>query len=111
MRTIYLAHPLAGDVASNLARARRWLQWAYRNHREVVVLAPWMHEVELLAEDDADPVVREAALRRCAVVARLCDEVWLVGGRVTPGMEREAAAARFVRDLTELGEEPPEGEA
>jgi hypothetical protein len=56
-------------------------------------------------------VHREDGLRRdCAVVAK-CDEVWLVGGRISAGMLREATAARWagraVFDFTKLGDEPP----
>ena len=75
-------------------------------------LGPWLHEVKLLGELDGGGVrEREAAFRRCMVVARLCDEVWLVGGRRTEEMRRIAISARKVSDLLALGPEPPEVEA
>ena len=40
-----------------------------------------------------------------------CDELWLVGGKISSGMLAEAKvsyhAQQFVRDFTGLGEEPP----
>ena len=112
LRRVYLAHPLAGDTAGNIARAKRWLRWCYRHHYDVAVLAPWILEVEVLEERDSDPVIREGALVRCEAVVALCDEIWLVGGAVSSGMRRElrmaVRAGKRVVDLRELGPEPPE---
>ena len=111
MRVVYLAAPVAGAVAENVARAKRWLRWAWRIP-DIVPIAPWLTPVELFAADaDDDHEARELGLLRdCAVVAR-CDELWLVGGRISEGMRREAAAAAraglVVTDLTGLGKEPP----
>ena len=114
MKVTYLAHPVAGDVVANVARAKRWLAWASRIEG-IAPIAPWITPVELFAVDeDGDPAAREFWLARdCAVVAK-CDELWLVGGRISDGMRREwvTAMERGVRvqDLTGLGAEPP-GEA
>ena len=109
MKLIYLAHPVRGDVLGNLARAKRWWRWIETSFPDTVVIAPWITVCEIF--DDADEAQRMAGLRRgCAVVVR-CDEIWLVGGRVSNGMrvELEAAAMTKVKvvDLTRLGEEPP----
>jgi hypothetical protein len=111
IRLIYLAHPLSGAVVENLAKAKAWIRWCYDHHRDVAILAPWILDVECTGEDDADDLVRESALVRCEAVVGVCSEVWLVGGRVSPGMRREVAAAMraglHVRDLTSLGATPP----
>lgn len=108
MTIAYLAHPLAGDVPGNLARAKRWLRWAITYHPQHLVLAPWIVEAELF--DESDPDQRAAAMRRCKQFVMRCGELWLVGGRVSAGMaeEREIAelAGVVVRDLTHMGEEP-----
>lgn len=107
-RLLYLAHPVRGDVPGNLARARRWLRWLRTNaHPEAAIIAPWLLDIEVLGEDDGDPAQRERALQRCELVAQRCDVVVLVGGRISEGMRREAAAAPAIVDLTYLGEEPP----
>lgn len=108
---LYMAHPVAGDVPANLARAKRWLRWLRRAMPDAVVVAPWLHDLEVLEEDDNDPHVRATGLRRdCAVVSR-CDGLVLVGGRVSSGMreERDTAEAqsKLVLDLTGMGNEPP----
>ncbi len=103
---LYMAHPLGGDVPSNLARAMRWLRWLRKSFPETTFVAPWIAAV-VAGEDDADPAQREAGLvDACAVVA-LLDGVVLVGGRISTGMQREVSWTIVAYDLTELGDEPP----
>lgn len=107
MRVVYLAHPVAGDVPGNLARAKRWLRWVEERH-SVAVCAPWITACEVW--DDADPEQREAGMQRNFAVLARCHEIWLVGGRISPGMARERDFAELLEipahDLTHLGEEP-----
>lgn len=110
-RVWYMAHPVAGDVAGNLARAHRWLRWLMDCCPDDAVIAPWIPGV--VVGDDSDPAQRQRGLLDCAATSARCDGVILVGGRVSTGMaiERDAAiaAGREVRDLTVLGDEPPAG--
>lgn len=109
MTLIYLAHPVGGDVAGNLRRARLWWQWIEAHRTNVAVVAPWVTSCEW--QDDANPSEREAGLRRCEAVVARCDELWLVGGRISAGMERERQAALRagvkVIDLIHLGADAP----
>jgi len=108
-RTIYLAHPVSGDVPGNLARTRRWIRWIYDHFPDVAVVADWILTCEVL--DDSNPIHRARGLGMDKAVIALCDEFWMVGGRVSTGMgiEKEAAERSNLRvvDLTFLGEEPP----
>ncbi len=108
----------AGEVACNLARAKRWMPWCRDMAPHVSIIAPWMVDVEL--GDDTDPARRERGLRdNCAVVKR-CDGIILAGGKLSPGMSRELEAFTRSRglmlfdpvpdrviDLRKLGDEPP----
>lgn len=108
MRLCYIAAPLSGrERERNRARAARWVAWAAR--QGVAPVATW---VVLAGQWDETEDSRALGLAiDCATVAR-CDELWLVGGHVSPGMAVERAAAErvwiTVRDLTGLGEEPPD---
>ncbi len=116
MRLIYLAHPYGGRP-ENLERAKRWLAWALRFTAgfdtsplaPLAPIAPWIAMCEAIGADDLG-LRRRGLDIDCAVVAE-CFSTWLVGGAVTPGMEREAAAASDaganVLDLTWMGPEPP----
>lgn len=102
-----MAAPYGGNPA-NLERAKRWLAWLRADLPDDTVIAPWIEQCELNPDADANPALREQGLQWDeAIVRDLCDGVILVGGRVTPGMKREAEAARTVWDRTSLGEEPP----
>lgn len=107
MRLVYLAHPYGGNP-ENLARAKRWLAWAIREYPGCAFVANWILEGELFPET---PEERKAGLRRDEAVLARCDELWLVGGEVSPGMEAEAQAAMrngvHVHDRHYLGKEPP----
>lgn len=112
MKIVYVAHPVgaatAEGVQANLVKARRWLQWIMRNFA-VAVVADWVLYCELL--DDMNPADRAFGLVCDDALVSACEEIWLVGGRVSSGMAREKGVAEglglLIRDLTELGEEPP----
>ena len=111
MKIIYMAHPVAGDVENNLERARQWLKWAIENNEGVAVMANWIIECELW--DDSDPEQREAGLKRCEALVERCDELWLVGPRISSGMARERKLAEEkglrIRDFTPLQRVLPPG--
>jgi len=108
-RVIYMAHPVSGDVEANLARARRWLLWIYREHPDTAVVCNWILDCEIL--DDSNPDDRSMGLRHDLAIIERVDAVWLVGGRVSEGMQAEADHAATVGvdvvDCTYLGTEPP----
>jgi len=68
------------------------------------IIAPWLVDVR---PDGETPGGRDKALVDCCEVVTRCDEVWLVGGFVSDGMLREAIQAKYSRDLTWWGREPP----
>jgi hypothetical protein len=104
VKVVYLAHPLRGpDRAENLRRARAWFRWALT--KGVAVVMDWLLLAEELPDDD------ELWMSFCVELVERADEIWLVGGRVSEGMAIERAHAEIhgvrVRDLTDLGAEPP----
>lgn len=109
LKVVYLAHQLGAghDREANRQRAMLWVAWATLAH-PVAVVADWITLSGVLAETPAN---REIGLASDLALVARCDEVWLVGGRVSPGMELEAAEARRlgkpVIDLTHLGPMPP----
>lgn len=108
MRVVYVAHPLGGgpDRERNRENAAKWVAWvAMQGHAPI---ADW---IILSGEWDESPTNRARGIAiDLALVAR-CDELWLVGGRVSTGMQQEADEAirlgKGVFDLTGLGVMPP----
>jgi hypothetical protein len=108
---VYIAHPVSGDVDGNIIRAKAWLKYLEAGNPWIVFVCQWILGVELW--DDADPVQRERGLKRCLAQVERCDEIRLVGPKVSTGMLREARhAAEFgveIKDFTKAGREmPPE---
>jgi hypothetical protein len=113
MRVVYMAHPLGAPtpegVTANIARAKRWYRWIAINFPNVAVMAPWVTTCEVL--DDHNPAHRAHGMAMNKAIIPRCAEFWMVGGRVSTGMNIEMidaiACSLRVFDLTWLGEEPP----
>lgn len=109
MKVVYIAHPLGSNRTIrelNRERASRWLAWAAE--QGVAPVADWIILSGQWTESDAN---RARGLEIDKALVARCDELWLVGGRVSEGMKVEADAARAsgveVIDMTDLGDEPP----
>lgn len=89
MKMVYICSPYRGDVEVNVARAHRYCLFAAKN--EVVPLAP--HTIFTQWLDDNDKEEREAGIYLGLELLTRCDELWVFGGRITEGMEKEIATA------------------
>ena len=105
MKVIYMAHKVSGDVENNLAKAKLWLRWIEKHH-DVAVVASWITECEVWDDDNLEH--RAAGLRRDFAVIERCDELWLMGDRVSDGMKKETDHAEkhglVVRNMTNFGD-------
>lgn len=108
-QVVYVAHPVSGNVAGNIASAEALYAWLVEMHPDVAFVMSWL--VDVLTGDDLDPERRERGLRDCEAIAARCDGIVLVGPRLSTGMMRELAACRdaggWVSNLTALGATPP----
>jgi hypothetical protein len=106
-RVVYIAHPLGAgpDREQNRRNAAQWVAWAAR--QGVAPVADW---VILSGEFEETYENRALGLSIDLALIERCDELWLVGGRVSPGMaiERDHAIASGVQvvDHTSLGALP-----
>jgi len=110
MKLAYMAHPVSGNVEENLKSAKRWLRWLTESREEpMTFIAPWITDCEIW--DDSRPGDRALGLARCMEVISRCDELWIVGGRISDGMRQEIAHAKrhdiTTVNLTEMGSCPP----
>jgi hypothetical protein len=94
---IYVAHPLGAgpDRTKNLLDAAAWCAWV-ADQRDVdggmlIPIAPWISVAAHWPETRRD----EGLALDLATIDR-CDEVWLCGPRVSPGMRIEAEHARAI---------------
>ena len=88
-KLVYMAHPLGGseDRNRNICNAREWRDW-FNSIPGICALAPWIEMAEICDED-----MRDQGLALDKAVVNICAEVWLCGGRISPGMQLEATWA------------------
>jgi hypothetical protein len=94
VKLVYLAAPLSpvGDESRglNIHRAKVIYEVLCLKHTDCVFLMPWLLNSEIF---DETPENRAIGMARNHAVISVCDELWLVGPRVSPGMMAEAAHA------------------
>lgn len=107
MKVVYIAHPLGqgADRELNRTNAAKWVGWIAQTYN-VAPVADWV-----ILSGVWTKAMRVHGLAIDMVLIERCDEVWLVGGRVSPGMHLESQRAvelgKTVVDLTHLGFEVP----
>lgn len=96
MKVVYIAHRLGSYPKTREIyrhRAGLWVLWAA--DQGVSPVADW---IILSGHWDESPANRERALAMDVALVKRCDELWLCGDIISPGMitEREAALANNV---------------
>lgn len=100
MRVVYVAHELSGDREANRAKASEWVGWLAK-HCDIAPVADWIILTGQWPEE-----MRERGLAIDLRLIEECDELWMVGDRVSDGMATEARHATrcgiHVRDFTRM---------
>jgi hypothetical protein len=89
MKVVYIAHPLGSgsDREANRRSAAKWVAWA--GSIGVAPVADW-----IILSGEWDESRREQGLTIDFALIKRCDEVWLCGSRISPGMIAEARHAQ-----------------
>lgn len=104
-----MAHPLGSGVdrATNIVNARKWLAWLSQVFENVVFSANWI----LIAQEWSEELGRKRGLEIDLEHVERADLLFLVGGKVSPGMKEEldhaAKEGVHIVDLTFLGWSAP----
>lgn len=88
MKKVYICAPLAGDVAGNLEKAKRYSEYALR-----CGAAPVTPHFYALCLDDNIPEEREMGMAAGLSLLWFCDEVWVFGNETSEGMAQEIKLA------------------
>lgn len=88
----YVCSPYAGDVAANVALARRICATALSRGR--IPLAPHLLFPQFM--DDTSLEQRELAMFMNRILLSKCDEMWIYTPHISPGMRQEASCARHL---------------
>jgi hypothetical protein len=92
IKTVYIAHPIAGDVQENVRKVLAICEAVHTE--EIVPVVPYLVSLQYL-----DDTVQED--RRLGMLANLecfhrryVDEIWLFGDFISEGMKKEILLAR-----------------
>ncbi|MDK7734230.1 hypothetical protein QP568_08020 [Propionimicrobium lymphophilum] len=86
----YICSPYRGDVESNVEAAKQFCSFAASCGR--VPIAPHLLFPQFM--NDNDPADRALAMEFNHAILSKCDELWVLGGDITEGMETEIGWAR-----------------
>lgn len=94
-KTVFIAHPIAGDVKGNMKKVLAICQMVHR--KNIIPVAPYLVALQYLN----DEVVEDRALGTEANLEcfhrRFIDELWLYGNRISSGMKEEIELARIYK--------------
>lgn len=85
LKQVYLASPLRGDYENNIRNAVKYSRLA--SECGVLPLAP--HIIFSQWCNDAIPEQREQGLKLGLALLEKCDELWVMGTEISPGMQGE----------------------
>jgi hypothetical protein len=88
MKKVYIASPLGGDVRGNIERAKEYAKYALE-----CGAAPVVPHFYALILDDNEPEERKLGLKAGQTILTACDEVWVFGSVLSPGMKAEIELA------------------
>jgi hypothetical protein len=87
---VFICSPFAGNTKRNTERAKRYLKFAVE--KGAIPFAP--HLLYPLVLDENDPVQRELGMFFGMVWLGKCDELWVFGSHISPGMVAEIDKAK-----------------
>ena len=85
MKLVYIASPYAGDIENNVEAAKEYCRAAMEEG--VTPVAPHLLYPQFL--DDSDPMQRSLGTHAGPELLARCDELWVCGPDISPGMKRE----------------------
>jgi hypothetical protein len=93
LKLVYICSPLHGDIKNNIRKADEYCVYALR--QGVIPLAP--HTVFTRYLDDNIPEQRQRGVQIGIELLRRCDELWVFGKTVSPGMTSEINTAQVLK--------------
>ena len=88
---VYICSPYAGDVETNVQKARRYCRFAV--DKGYIPIAPHLLFTQFLNDDN--PKERQLGIFFGNAVMSKCSEVWVFGEHISNGMEAEIKRAKL----------------
>jgi hypothetical protein len=101
MQKVFICSPYHGDKEKNLELARRFAKFAISEWK--IPIIPHMMFATIL--DDDNRFEREEGIKMGAELLKDCDEMWIIGTKITRGMAYEIAVAEKLQIYVRLRDE------
>ena len=92
-KKVYVASPFAGDVPTNIKNARKYCRYTAKQKK--IPIASHLLYPQFLR--DSVPVERELGTLFGLALLAICDELWVFGGKASPGMVTEIEEAKRLK--------------
>ena len=92
-KLVFVSSPFAGDINNNVKNAKKYSRFVI--DRGAIPFAP--HLLFPLFLDDSNAFERSLGIHFGTRLLAKCDEMWVFGLTITPGMRRELAEAKTHR--------------
>jgi hypothetical protein len=98
MKTVFIAHPISGDVRYNLRRVLDICEAIHRSNtdarKKIVPVAPYIGSLMYLDDDVWEEHELGVEASHECFRRKFVDELWLFGDRISAGMREEIELAR-----------------
>ena len=92
MKTVFVAHPIAGDVEGNMKKV---LEICERIHtKEIIPVAPYLVSLQYLKDEVVEDRTLGAEANLGCFRRGYVDELWLFGDKISRGMKEEILLAK-----------------
>ncbi|MDE3250279.1 MAG: hypothetical protein KGO82_16580 [Bacteroidota bacterium] len=95
MKTVYIAHPISGDVEGNLKDISRIIRAIANTFPKVVPMVPYYAYVSALRDHEEDERVKGMMWNAHVLKTGNVQELWLTGTHKSPGMIEELRIAKL----------------
>ena len=95
MKTVFIAHPIAGDIEQNVRKVLAICKAVHT--KEVVPYAPYIVSLQYLSDHVKEDRQLGIDANREMLKRGLIDEFWVYGNRISRGMWEEIRLARLLR--------------
>ena len=92
MKTVFVAHPIAGDIEGNMKKVLAICEQIHT--KEIIPVAPYLVSLQYLNDEVVEDRQLGIDANHECFRRRYVDELWLFGDRISEGMKGEILLAR-----------------
>jgi len=92
MRTVFIGHPIGGDIRGNVQKVLKICAEVHTN--DIIPVAPYLISLQYLNDEAIDDRELGMEANHECFRRRYVDELWLFGDRISSGMQKEVQLAK-----------------